>query len=178
MWKSIGSLLALFVPLSFFTIGGGNAILAEVQRQVVGVHHWLTRTEFADVFAISRMSPGPGSLYITLIGWHVAGIPGAVAATVGIFLPTIILTYFIAGFWSRFQKARWQESFETGLKPVAAGLVLAGVFVLFTNLGGAPWAQMIALGSTALLFVKRTNPFLLLAAGAAIFLTAHQWQLV
>lgn len=178
MWKAVASLLALFVPLSFFTIGGGNAILAEVQRQVVGVHHWLTRTEFADVFAISRMSPGPGSLYITLIGWHVAGIPGAVAATVGIFLPTIILTYFIAGFWSRFQKARWQESFETGLKPVAAGLVLAGVFVLFTNLGGAPWAQMIALGSTALLFVKRTNPFLLLAAGAAIFLTAHQWQLV
>ena len=86
-------------------------------------------------------------MYITLIGWHVAGAPGALAATIGIFAPTIILTYFIAGFWSKFRSAAGRNSFETGLKPVAAGLVLSGVYVLFTNLAGAPWAQIVALGA-------------------------------
>jgi chromate transporter len=174
MWKTVRSLFALFVPLSFLTIGGGQAIIADVQRQVVSVHHWLTRTEFADVYAISRMTPGPGSLYITLIGWRVAGFPGALAATIAIFAPTIILTYFIAGFWSRHKDAGWKKSLEMGLKPVAAGLVLASVYVLLVNLTGTPWAQIIALGSTILLFVSRINPLALLALGGGIFLAAHQ----
>ena len=178
MWKMAGSLFGLFFPLSFFTIGGGQAILADVQRQIVSVHHWLTRTEFADIYAISRMSPGPGSMYITLIGWRVAGAPGALAATIGIFAPTMILTYFIAGIWSRFENASWQKSLETGLKPVAAGLVLSGVYVLLTNLHGTPWAQIIALGGTATLFMTRVSPLLVLLAGSCISVAAHQFLLI
>ena len=175
MWKTLTSLFGVFVPLSFLTIGGGQAIIAEVQRQVVTLHHWMTPTEFVDIFAISRMAPGPGSLYITLIGWHVGGFAGAVAATLGIFGPTVILTYLIAHFWSRGQKARWQKAFETGLKPVASGMILASVYVLFTNLNGAYWAQGIALASTATLVLTRANPLLILASGSGLFLIAHQF---
>jgi chromate transporter len=171
--SKIGSLLTVFVPLSFVTIGGGPAIIADVQRQVVTVHHWMTATEFGNIFAISRMSPGPGSLYITLIGWHVAGLPGAVAATAAIFGPTVVLTYAIATFWSRFKHARWQISLQQGLKPVAAGLTLAGVYVLLANLKGAPWTQGIAFAATAVLTYSRINPLLLLASGGALYFAAH-----
>ena len=171
--KTIGAILSVFLPLSFFTIGGGQAILAEVQRQVVQDHHWLTRTEFGDIFAISRMAPGPGSLFITLIGWHVAGVAGAIAATIGIFLPTVILTYTIAGLWSRFDHARWPRIFEAALKPVAAGLILASVYVLITNLNGGRWAQAIALCSTATVILTRIQPLLLLACGGAAFFVLH-----
>jgi chromate transporter len=178
MWKLAASLFALCFPLSFVTIGGGQAIVAEVQRQIVNVHHWLTPAEFADIYAISRMAPGPGSLYITLVGWRVAGVPGALAATIGIFAPTIILTYCIAGFWTKFEKARWQRTLEAGLKPVAAGLVLSGVYVLFTNLNGAVLAQSIALGATALLLIVRVNPILILTAGGGISVAAHYLPLI
>jgi chromate transporter len=178
MWKTVGNIFAVFLPLSFLTIGGGQAIIAETQRQVVSVHHWLTRTEFVDIFAISRMSPGPGSLYITLIGWRVAGFWGAVAATIAIFGPSILLTYVIAGFWSRFENAHWQRALEQGLKPVASGMILASVYVLLTTLGGAPWAQAIALASTALLYFTRINPLLLLASGGGVFLLLHNVLLV
>jgi chromate transporter len=175
MWKIVGAILGVFLPLSFFTIGGGQAVIAEVQRQVVDVHHWMTPGEFINLFAISRMAPGPGSLYITLIGWQVAGLAGAVAATIGIFLPTMIVTYVIAGIWSRYEKTRWQRAFESGLKPVAAGLVLSSVYVLITNLNGALFAQAIALASTGALVLTRLHPLLLLALGGVTFLIAHQY---
>ena len=53
-------LLAVFAPLSLLTIGGGQSVVADIQRQVVDVHHWMTAREFVDLFAISRMTPGPG----------------------------------------------------------------------------------------------------------------------
>ena len=58
--------------LSIATIGGGQAIIADIQRQVVDVHHWMTAAQFVNDFAIARMAPG-GSLLATLIGWQVAG---------------------------------------------------------------------------------------------------------
>jgi len=173
MNRSLGGLLSVFLPLSFLTIGGGQAILAEVQRQVVGVHHWMSREEFLQIFAISRMAPGPGSLFITLIGWHVAGVAGAVAATVAIFGPTALLTYVIAGFWSRYENAPWQKALEAGLKPVAAGMILASVYVLITSLSGAPWTQAIALIATATLVASRIHPIMVLSGGALCFLAAH-----
>jgi len=177
MTRPVVGLLMVFLPLSFFTIGGGQAVIAEVQRQVVTVHHWMSKTEFANLFAISRMAPGPGSLYITLVGWYVAGVAGAIAATIGIFVPTIALTYVISGFWKPHAKADWQRALETGLKPVAAGMVLASVFVLFMNLNGGSWARAIAVASTGLLSLTRINPLIVLGSGALLFLLLHHFQL-
>ncbi len=170
MAKPLAGLFTVFLPLSFFTIGGGQAIIAEVQRQSVTVHHWMTNSEFAELFAVSRMAPGPGSLYITLIGWDVAGPAGAVVATVAIFGPSLVLTYIIARIWSPHGKARWQRSLEAGLRPVAAGMVLASVYVLLMSLNGGWWARGIALSSTAALLATRVHPFLVLAAGSLAFL--------
>ena len=63
--------------------------MSDVQRQVIHVHHWVTPQQFTDIYAISRMTPGPGSLLVTLIGWHVAGPAGAAITTFAIFAPTI-----------------------------------------------------------------------------------------
>jgi chromate transporter len=173
--NKLGGLFFVFAPMSFLTIGGGQAIIAEVQRQAVSVHHWMTAAEFGNIFAISRTAPGPGSLFITLIGWHVAGLPGAAVASIAIFGPTIILTYLIASFWSRFKGARWQKALEQGLKPVAAGMILASVYVLLVSLKGAPWSQAIALAATAVMAYRRINPLILLASGGALFATAYRF---
>jgi chromate transporter len=167
------AVLGVVVPLSLFSVGGAQSIIAEIQRQFVDVHGWMTHQEFADAFAISRMAPGPGSMFITLLGWHAAGVAGAVAASAGIYAPSCALTYFVAGVWSRFEHADWRKRVEAGLRPVAAGLILAGVYALASTLSGAPWAQIIALIATALLSWKRIHPLLLLAGGAIVFLLGH-----
>jgi chromate transporter len=159
--------------MSFVTIGGGQAIIAEAQRQSVTVHHWMTAAQFANVFAISRMAPGPGSLYITLIGWHVAGAAGAAAATAAIFAPTIGITWLVSRHWTRFEASPWRTALEAGLKPVAAGLILAGAYGLFMHLNGGLLARGIALVSSGVLLATRTGALLMLAGGATIFLAAN-----
>jgi chromate transporter len=169
MQPVLTTLLLIFVPLSFVTIGGGQTIVADVHRQVVDVQHWMTPSQFLDLFAISRMAPGPGSLLVTLIGWQVGGVAGAVVGTFAIFAPTAVMTYCIARLWDRFKGARWQVIIEAGLKPVAAGTVLASVWVLLQALNGGWIAQAIALASTVILLVTPANPLILLSAGALVF---------
>lgn len=166
-------LLAVFAPLSLATVGGGQAIVADIQRQVVEVHHWMTHAQFASAFAVSRMAPGPGSLLATLIGWQVAGFWGAVVATLALFGPTAILVYGIAHLWGRFKGARWQSALERGLRPVAAGMILAAGWVLLKSLEGAWIAWIVASVSTWLLRRSRINPILLLLCGAAVFVVVR-----
>ncbi len=173
MADKLFALASVFVPLSLVTIGGGISVLADIQRQVVDVHHWMTNAQFLNAFAISRMAPGPGSLLVTLIGWEVAGLWGAVVATLSIFTPTAILMYGVAHLWSRYRGARWQAALEGGLRPVAAGMILAAVYVLLQAIEGGWLARGIALVSTTILMMTRISPLILLACGAVSFIVLH-----
>lgn len=167
------SLIAVFVPLSLVTIGGGQSAVADINRQVVEVHQWMTQAQFVDAFAISRMSPGPGSLLVTLIGWQVAGVAGAVTATIAIFVPPAFLIFGVAHLWARYQGARWLMAIERGLRPVAAGMILAAVYVLLVAMDGGWVALLVALASTAALMLTRVNTLLIVAAGAGVFVALH-----
>lgn len=169
----IWTLLVVFAPLSLLTIGGGQSAIADIHRQVVEVHHWMTPGQFVDAFAISRMSPGPGSLLVTLIGWHVAGLWGAVVATIAIFGPTSFLIFGVAHTWSRYSRARWQRVLEAGLRPVVAGMILASGYILIQGLDGGWMAQVLAMGSTVTLMLTPVKPLALITVGTAIFVTLH-----
>lgn len=173
MNERIAALLGIFAPLSLMTIGGGQTIVADIQRQVVDVHGWMNAGQFVTLFAIARMAPGPGSLLATLIGWQVAGPWGALAATIGIFTPTCVLVYAIARVWARYRGARWQKALEAGLRPLAAGMILATVWVLLGALEGGWLARGIAIASTALLMLTELSPLLLLGLGAGVFVLLH-----
>ena len=167
------ALLRVFVPLSLVSVGGGQSVVAGIHHAVVEQRHWLTEAQFVDAFAISRMAPGPGSLLVTLIGWQVAGLWGAFVASIGIFVPSSLLVYGLARVWARYRGARWQLALEAGLRPVAAGMILAAGFVLLQALEGGWLARGIAIAATGALMVTRINPLLLMAAGAAVFIALH-----
>jgi chromate transporter len=168
--RILGQLVAIFAPLSLVTIGGGQAIIAEIQRQVVEVHAWMTHAQFAADFAISRMAPGPGSLLVTLIGWQVAGVWGAIVATAALLLPTGFLIYGVTHIWGRYQGAAWQLALERGLRPIAAGMMLAAGWVLLKTLNGGMPAKAIAVVSLCVLLRTRVSPLVLLLAGALALL--------
>ncbi|KKB65036.1 chromate transporter [Robbsia andropogonis] len=171
--KTLWQLAAVFAPLSLATIGGGQAIIADIQRQVVDVHGWLTHAQFAVDFAISRMAPGPGSLLATLIGWQIAGFWGAVVATMALLAPTGLLVYGLTHVWARYRGALFLSALERGLRPVAAGMILAAGWVLLTTLDGGAAAKVIALCATVMLLLSRINPLLLLLMGAVLLLGVH-----
>jgi chromate transporter len=178
MSRPLVALAAVFAPLSLVSVGGGQTVIAGIHRQVVERHGWLTPQQFVSDFAVSRMAPGPGSLLATLIGWQVAGVPGAVVATLAIFGPTAVIIYGVALVWTRSRGARWQLALESGLRPVAAGMILASALVLLQSLAGGPWAIAVALAATGALFVSRVEPLLLLGMGALTFVLLHEASLI
>jgi chromate transporter len=101
------ALASHFLVLSLVAVGGGNSILPDMHRFVVDVHGWMTAAEFSQLYAIAQASPGPNIMVVTLIGWHVAGFPGAVASTLAICTPSSILAYAVAQIWYRFRGRPW-----------------------------------------------------------------------
>ena len=164
------TLLIIFAPLSLTTIGGGQSAISEYHRQMVHQQGWMTEPLFVYDFALSRLAPGPGSLLVTLIGWQVAGWAGALVASIAIFLPSSLLLYALARIWARYHGRPWLRAIERGLAPVAAGLILAGSLTLLEAARGGWMAWAVALASTATLMLTRVTPFVLIGAGALIFL--------
>jgi chromate transporter len=165
------ALLLVFAPLSLAAIGGGgSSTLAGLQHQAIDVHHWLNAGEFLEAFAISRAAPGPGSLLSTLIGLKVAGILGAVVATLAMFLPSALLAFSVVKVWDRFRGRRWHTALQEGLAPVGGGLMFAAVLTIgrLASNGLLSWAVAAA---AALVIWLRPNfhPLIAIATGAVVF---------
>jgi len=167
------SLIALglvFAPLSLLSFGGGNAVIADIAHQAIAVQGWTSEREFADLFALSRAAPGPGSMLAALIGWKAAGIPGALVATLAFYLPSAALVLVVVRLWGRWRGSRWHTAIERGMAPIAAGLFLAaGLVVLQASPGGlAVWVAAIVT-TVPLLRWPGMHPVPLLLGGAALF---------
>jgi chromate transporter len=164
------ALVALFAPLSLLSFGGSNSVIADIAHQSVAVKHWTSDREFADLFALSRAAPGPGSMLCALIGWKIAGLAGALVATLAFYLPASLLLFVAAKIWGRWRGSAWHQAVERGMAPIAAGLFLSGgVAVLRVAPAGlAAWLAA-GLATAALLYWPKLHPVPLLLASGAIF---------
>jgi chromate transporter len=141
-----------------------------MQHQAVVVHRWMTEREFADLFAISRAAPGPGALLATLIGWHAAGWTGALVASLAFFLPSSLLVYGAAHVWNRWRGTAWHSAVETGFTLIGAGLVLSGAWAMLASESvGLPALGLVLAVAAWRLLLPNTQPLVLLAAGAGVF---------
>ncbi|GGC48114.1 hypothetical protein GCM10011504_28190 [Siccirubricoccus deserti] len=168
MAERLLALLLVFAPLSLVSLGGGPSIFAEMQRQAVEVHGWITPREFVDLFAISRAAPGPGSLISALIGWQAAGFWGAVAAAIGLYGPSSCVLLVVGGWWRRRGDSPVRRVIERGLAPVAVGLILAGVLTLL-QADGAGWLEFATLGLCTLALLRGASPYLVMLVVALVY---------
>jgi len=161
-------LALIFGQLSLLAFGGGNSVLPEMQRQVTEVHPWMTATQFASLLALAQASPGPNMLVTALIGFQVAGVPGALVAMLSMCGPSSVLTFFAARLWQQFRAARWRQVVQSGLMPVTAGLIMAGALVL-TGTTSTGWQTgLLTVVAVALFTATRIHPLLVLAAAAGL----------
>ena len=161
------SLFTLFATLSLLAVGGANAAIPEIHRVAVNVMHWMNDRQFADMFAIAQMSPGPNVIIVALIGFHVAGLKGAGVAIAAMCGPTCLLAYGVARTWDRFKDAHWRIAVQAGLVPVSLGLIGASAFVLARAADHNLYAALITAATAATAFFTRVNPLWVFAAGAA-----------
>jgi chromate transporter len=162
-------LAVILAPLSLVSIGGANTILPEVHRQVVSVQGWMSDAEFADLFALARAAPGPNVLLYSLVGWKVAGVLGALVATLALSGPSSLLAYASLRAWRRFYDAPWRRPVQAGVAPVAVGLMFASAYTL---VGAADTtAYVVTAAAAALTLWTRAHPLALLLAAAALTLT-------
>jgi chromate transporter len=157
-----------FGLMSLFAVGGANSAIPEMHRVAVDVQHWMTDKQFADAFAISQMSPGPNVLIVTLIGYAVAGVAGALVATLAMCAPTAILAYYVSRFLARSSHSRWPAIIQAALVPLSIGLMAASGLVLAQS-ADRTWFDFLFTGAAAALaFATRLNPFWLLLAGGCL----------
>jgi chromate transporter len=169
-------LLTIFGSLSLLSIGGGNAVLPEMHLKAVRGAHWLTNSQFADLFSISQAAPGPSILIVTLVGYAAGlsiggvfdGILGGIVATAAMIIPAATLLYVLTLFWQKAQKSRLRHAVEKGFAPLTVGLILATSLVM-SRAADHDWRAYLLTGVCTLIFIfTKTNPLIAVGAAAVI----------
>lgn len=125
-----------FVKVGAFCVGGGYASMPLIQAQVIDEHGWMTMQQFIDIFTISQMTPGPiGINAATFVGTKVAGVPGAIAATVGFAFPSVIIVLILAKLFFKYGDIGPVRGVLNGLRPAVVALICsAGLSFVFLAL--------------------------------------------
>jgi chromate transporter len=165
------SIALTFGWLSLFAVGGAAAAIPEIHRIAVDLNHWMTDTQFADAYAISQLSPGPNVLIVSLMGYQVAGIAGALVATVAMCGPTAAMAYTVSRLLHRAGSSPWPALIQKALVPVSIGLMAASGLVVAVAADGSVVAALLTLAAAVITAVTRVNPVWLLLAGGLLGLT-------
>ena len=162
------TLAGYFALMSLFAIGGANGALPEMHRLAVEVKGWMTDRQFADMFALAQVTPGPNVIIVTLIGYHVAGLAGAVVTTVAMCGPACAFALFVSRIWDRFKRARWWVVIQAGLIPVSIGVMAASALVV-ARAASTTWVAIAVTAVAAAASYKLTlNPLWIFAAAALL----------
>jgi chromate transporter len=128
-----GTLLEIFLYFAkagMFVFGSGLAVVPFLYGGVVQGHHWLTDHQFVDAVAVAMITPGPVVITVAFIGYIVAGVPGATAAALGIFLPVYLIVVLLAPSYKRWAKNPQLNAFVRGVTAAATGAIAGAVIVL------------------------------------------------
>ena len=171
------------MKIGFFGFGGGYAMLSLIQNEVVVQHGWMTNAQFADIVAVSQITPGPIAINsATYVGYTVGlqtgytwcGILGSVIATLAVCLPSLTLMMVVARFFLKLKGNRWVEGAMRGMRPVVIGMIAAAALLLIfprsdnpddlNFIDGWSWALF---GAVFVGSWRKVNPILLICLSAA-----------
>lgn len=163
------NMLFTFFKIGLFSFGGGYAILAMIQQEVVFKNAWLTEAEFVQVVAISQMTPGPIAINAaTFIGYQKAGIIGSLLCTLGVILPSLIIMLAITVSYLKLKKLPWFQQIFKRMRLLSVGLIAAALLMILGNAVKDWYSVGIFVVSFLLTWRFKLNPFTMLIA-AAIF---------
>ena len=127
---TLAQIFLYFAKAGMFVFGSGLAVVPFLYGGVVQGHHWLTDHQFVDAVAVAMITPGPVVITVAFIGFIVAGVPGATAAALGIFLPVYLVVVLLAPSYKRWAKNPQLNAFVRGVTAAATGAIAGAVIVL------------------------------------------------
>lgn len=127
-----------FLQIGAFSFGGGYAAMPMIQSQVVLIHQWLDIGEFTDLITISQMTPGPIAVNsATFVGLKIAGVPGALVATLGCILPSCLIVCGLAFLYMRYKKLTVLQGILNSLRPAVVSMIAtAGITIMISSFFG------------------------------------------
>lgn len=168
-------LFTSFFKIGLFTIGGGYAMLALIQEEIIR-YGWMTSQEFVDIVGIAEMTPGPLAVNAaTFIGYQTAGLSGALLATAAVVLPSLISVLIVSKFWERYKSSLGVQATFAGIRPVVVGLIGSAAFLVASSSLQATGSGISNVATLALavvmflgLILKDWDPIQVLLASAVI----------
>lgn len=177
-------LFVSYLKIGFFGFGGGYAMLSLIQNEVVVQHQWMTGSEFADIVAISQITPGPIAINsATYVGYTVGlqaggvgyGILGSLIATFAVCLPALTLMLLITRYFLRLRHNPLIEGAMRGMRPVVIGMIAAAALLLIFPHSTDPGEQnfidlwsWLLFGGVLIGQWKKINPILLIVLSAVV----------
>jgi len=126
----VGKLFVVFAGMSILLFGGGFVFIPLMQESIVEGHQWVTHKEFIDAIAMGQITPGPILISATFIGYKVAGISGAILATIGIFAPPAIIMLLCTHFLQALKTSIHVNAFLKGVRCGVIGMIAAAAYVV------------------------------------------------
>jgi chromate transporter len=157
-----------------FTFGGGYVIIPILKGQLVDKLRWVSNQDFAFAIAVGQLTPGPISVLVAVLGWKVAGIPGATAATIGLFLPAFLVVIWLSHVYSKIRNHPRVQGVMMFIYPAIGALLISVVIDFSKELWGTGWVNLIvAVVSFALMSFTSLSPACLFAGCIVWGVLAH-----
>ena len=172
----LASLFFTFARIGVFTFGGGYAMISMIERSCVEEKRWITHDEMMDVTVIAESTPGPIAINCaTYVGWKQRGFAGAVAATLGIVLPSFLIIFFLAGAIARLLETEAAAGALRGIRLAVGVLILEAGAGMLKKMPKKPLPRAVALGAAAVMLAGtflpfRVGSFALMLLGGAVSL--------
>lgn len=165
-------LFRVFFKIGLFTLGGGFAMIPQIEAEIVDKRQWMKREEFLDLIAVAQTCPGALAVNMSVfIGYRLRRLTGAVCSTLGVALPSFVIILLIAMFFHQFQDNAVVASMFNGIRPAVVALIAAPVFSLAKSARIALTNCWIPVGSALLIWLLGVNPiYVLVVAGMCGYL--------
>ena len=163
--RELIEILKSFLKIGAFTFGGGYAMIPIIQYEVVNRRKWLDEKEFVELLTIAQAAPGPISLNTAVfVGYKCKGYKGALAAIMGVVIPSFVIILLVAIFFHTMRDNRWVDAAFRGMRPAVVALIVAPIVGLTK---GLHWVLVAVAAATALtVWYFGFSPVWLLLAGA------------
>ena len=162
-----------FGMLSILAVGGGTAVLPEMQTVLAGQFN-IDHTEFVHIYSIGQLAPGPNMMMVLVFGFQLAGLLGAGVVLLAFFIPSSVLCLSMGRLWQKIGERPWRRAVQNALEPISIGLRCSGVYAVAKASAVGPLTIALAVATFAVILFTRVNPvFMILGAGGLGALLMH-----
>lgn len=169
-------IFGFFLKTGFLVFGSGLVIAPFLKVYIVDQYHWLTDRQFIDAVAVGMISPGPVVITATFVGYVLNGLWGALAATLGMFAPSVLLTIIAAPLLKRYRDNRYLQGFLRGIVAAVVGALLGtGILIATSAIGDLLTAAIAAATLLVILRWPEVPEVSVVSVGAVLGVTGYLW---